>query len=169
MTFDEYLQQLELDDGRTQEVNRSLALALFFLVNLMLAVIGTVWLHAKRRTEECGVRRAFGATRRRVFFNFLWRNVLLTTAAVIIGCIIYLNYAHSGIQEYDGGEYYETLYTIQGAMLSIDKTWVDFFWPHFLVVSVIVYIIILCTVLIGTAIPAVKIIGTRITNALRDE
>ena len=169
MTFDEYLQQLELDDGRTQEVNRSLALALFFLVNLMLAVIGTVWLHAKRRTEECGVRRAFGATRRRVFFNFLWRNVLLTTAAVIIGCIIYLNYAHSGIQEYDGGEYYETLYTIQGAMLSIDKTWVDYFWPHFLVVSSIVYLIILCTVLIGTAIPAVKIIGTRITNALRDE
>ena len=134
MTFDEYLQQLELDDGRTQEVNRSLALALFFLINLMLAVIGTVWLHAKRRTEECGVRRAFGATRWRVFFDFLWRNALLATAAVIIGCIIYLNYAHSGIQEYDGGEYYETLYTIQGAMLSTDKIWVDYFWPHFLVV-----------------------------------
>ena len=169
MTFDEYLQQLELDDGRTQEVNRSLALALFFLINLMLAVIGTVWLHAKRRTEECGVRRAFGATRWRVFFDFLWRNALLATAAVIIGCIIYLNYAHSGIQEYDGGEYYETLYTIQGAMLSTDKIWVDYFWPHFFVVSAVVYIIILCTVLIGTAIPAVKIIGSKITNALRDE
>lgn len=169
MTFDEYLQQLELDDGRTQEVNRSLALALFFLINLMLAVIGTVWLHAKRRTEECGVRRAFGATRWRVFFDFLWRNALLATAAVIIGCIIYLNYAHSGIQEYDGGEYYETLYTIQGAMLSTDKIWVDYFWPHFLVVSSVVYIIILCTVLIGTAIPAMKIIGSKITNALRDE
>ena len=168
-TFDEHLRQMELDDGRTQEVNRSLALAFFFLVNLMLAVIGTVWLHAKRRTEECGVRRAFGATRRRVLFDFLWRNALLATAAVIIGCIIYLNYAHSGIQEYDGGEYYETLYTIQGAMLSTDKIWVDYFWPHFLVVSSVVYIIILCTVLIGTAIPAVKIIGSKITNALRDE
>jgi len=169
MTFDEYLQQLELDDGRTQEVNRSLALALFFLINLMLAVIGTVWLHAKRRTEECGVRRAFGATRRRVFFDFLWRNALLATAAVIIGCIIYLNYAHSGIQEYDGGEYYETLYTIEAAVLPIDKAWPEHFWPHFLTVSAVVYLIILCTVLIGTAIPALKIIGTRITNALRDE
>jgi hypothetical protein len=169
MTFDEYLKRLELDDGRTQEVNRSLALALFFLVNLMLAVIGTVWLHAKRRTEECGVRRAFGATRGRLLFDFLWRNALLATAAVIIGCIIYLNYAHSGIHEYDGGEYYETLYTIQGAMLSTDKIWVDYFWPHFLVVSTIVYIIIMCTVLIGTAIPALKIVRTRITHALRDE
>jgi len=42
MTFDEHLRQMELDDGCTQEVNRSLALAFFFLVNLMLAVIGTV-------------------------------------------------------------------------------------------------------------------------------
>ena len=169
MTFDEYLQQLELDDGRTQEVNRSLALALFFLINLMLAVIGTVWLHAKRRTEECGVRRAFGATRWRVFFDFLWRNALLATAAVIIGCIIYLNYAHSGIQEYDGGEYYETLYTIQGAMLSTDKIWVDYFWPHFLVVSSVVYLIILCAVLIATAIPAWRICRSEITVALKDE
>ncbi len=40
---------------------------------------------------------------------------------------------------------------------------------HFLTVSAIVYLIILCAVLIGTAIPAVKIIGARITHALRDE
>lgn len=169
MTFDDHLQQMELDDGRTQEVNRSLALSFFFLVNLMLAVIGTVWLHAKRRTEECGVRRAFGATRRRVLFDFLWRNALLATVAVVIGCIIYLNYAHSGIQVYNGEEHCETLYTNLVFDLPTDKTWVDYFWPHFLVVSTIVYLIILCTVLIGTAIPAVKIIRTRITNALRDE
>ncbi len=169
MTFDEHLQQMELDDGRTQEVNRSLVLAFFFLVNLMLAVIGTVWLHAKRRTEECGVRRAFGATRRRVLFDFLWRIALLATAAVVIGCIIYLNYAHSGIQVYNGEENYETLYTMTGMDLPTDKTWVDRFWPHFLIVSAVVYIIILCTVLIGTAIPAMKIVRTSITNALRDE
>ncbi len=168
-TFDEYLQRLELDDGRTQEVNRSLALALFFLVNLMLAVIGTVWLHAKRRTEECGVRRAFGATRGRLLFDFLWRNALLATAAVVVGLVIYLNYAHSGIQVFNGEEYCETLYTIDAAILPTDKAWPEHFWPHFLVVSAVVYLIMLFTVLIGTAIPAVKIIGTRITHALRDE
>ncbi len=168
-TFDEYLKRLELDDGRTQEVNRSLALALFFLVNLMLAVIGTVWLHAKRRTEECGVRRAFGATRGRLLFDFLWRNALLATAAVVVGLVIYLNYAHSGIQVYNGEEYCETLYTIDAAILPTDKAWPEHFWPHFLTVSAVVYLIMLFTVLIGTAIPAVKIIGTRITHALRDE
>ena len=169
MTFDEYLQQLELDEGRTQEVNRSLALALFFLINLMLAVIGTVWLHAKRHTEECGVRRAFGATRWRVLWDFLWRNALLATAAVAVGLVIYLNYAYSGLTVEYGKEHCETLYMNNIIDVPTDKTWVDYFWPHFLVVSSVVYIIILCTVLIGTAIPAVKIIKTKITNALRDE
>ena len=170
ITYDDWLRQLELDDGRTQEVNRSLALAFFFLVNLMLAVIGTVWLHAKRRTEECGVRRAFGATRWRMLGDFLWRNALLATIAVVIGCIIYLNYVYSGITEYNGNMYSEALYNT-GVMvdLATDRSWPDRFWPHFLVVSAIVYLVLLFTVLIGTAIPAVKIIRTKITNALRDE
>ena len=50
-----------------------------------------------------------------------------------------------------------------------DRTWVEHFMPHFLIVSGVVYLIILCTVLIGTAIPALKIIGTKVTDALRDE
>ena len=169
MTFEEHLEQQELDEGRTQEVNRSLALALFFLVNLMLAVIGTVWLHAKRHTEECGVHRAFGATKLRLLLGFLWRNALLGTAAVIVGLIVYLNYAHSGLHVGENGEYCETFYTIQNYALASDKTWVDYFWPHFLVVSVIVYLIILCAVLIATAIPAWRICRSEITVALKDE
>ena len=169
MTFDDHLQQMELDTGRTQEVNRKLMLALFFLVNLMLAVIGTVWLHAKRRTEECGVHRAFGATKLHLLLGFLWRNALLGTAAVIVGLIIYLNYAHSSLHVGENGEYCETFFTIQNYALSSDKTWVDYFWPHFLVVSVIVYLIILCAVLIATAIPAWRICRSEITEALKDE
>ena len=169
MTFDDHLQQMELDTGRTQEVNRKLMLALFFLVNLMLAVIGTVWLHAKRHTEECGVHRAFGATKLHLLLGFLWRNALLGTAAVAVGLVIYLNYAYSGLTVEYGKEHCETLYMNNIIDVPTDKTWVDYFWPHFLVVSSVVYIIILCTVLIGTAIPAMKIIGSKITNALRDE
>jgi len=73
-------------------------------------------LHAKRRTEECGVRRAFGATPRRVLFEFLLQNALLATVAVIIGCIIYLNYAYSGYDVYESGfEHCEKLYTNVGS------------------------------------------------------
>lgn len=169
MTFQEYLQKQELEAGRTQEVNRSLLLALFFLVNLCLGVIGTVWLQAKRRTEECGVRRAFGATRPRLLFEMLWQNAVLTTIAVVVGLIIFLNYAHFNINEWSGYTPSEAFYTPKINWTDLDRTWNDYFWSHFLIVSAVVYIIILCTVLIGTAIPAVKIINTRITESLREE
>ena len=170
MTFQEHLQQQELDAGRTQEMNRSLALAFFFLVNLCLAVIGTVWLHAKRRTEECGVRRAFGATRLRLLLEMLWQNAILATIAIIVGLVVFLNYAHSGIHNWRSYTPSEAFYSLQTYWwLDFDKTWPDYFWPHFFIVSACVYIIIMCTVFIGTAIPAIKIIRTNITDAIREE
>ena len=168
-TYEDHLQKIELDEGRTQEVNRSLALALFFLLNLCLAVIGTVWLQAKRRTEECGVRRAYGATKPRLLFSFLAEGAILATVAAFIGCIIFLNYAYSGLEYENGEEYFTTMYRCDFYTQFADQTWVDHFWPHFLIVSAVVYIIILCTVLIGTTIPALKILGTKITDALREE
>ncbi|MCR4920918.1 MAG: FtsX-like permease family protein [Bacteroidaceae bacterium] len=168
-TFEDHLRKIELDEGRTQELNRSLALALFFLINLSLAVIGTVWLQAKRRTEECGVRRAFGATRSRLLLSLLTEGALLATAACLIGCIIYLNYAYSGLDFERGEEFFTTMYRCSFWTAPADQTWVDHFWPHFLIVSGIVYLIILCTVLIGTTIPALKIVNTKVTDALRDE
>jgi len=168
-TYEDHLQKIELDEGRTQEVNRSLALALFFLLNLCLAVIGTVWLQAKRRTEECGVRRAYGATKPRLLLSFLAEGAILATVAAFIGCIIFLNYAYSGLEYENGEEYFTTMYCCDFYTQFADQTWVEHFWPHFLIVSAVVYIIILCTVLIGTTIPALKILGTKITDALREE
>ena len=167
--YEEFIHQEELEDRVPQEVNTNITLALFFLINLSLAVIGTVWLQAKRRTEECGVRRAYGATKPRLLLSFLAEGVLLATVAVVIGCIIYLNYAHSGYESAGGYEQFNMYQPSYNAAPLFDQTWVDHFWPHFLIVSGVVYIIILCTVLIGTAIPALKIINTKITDALRDE
>ena len=155
------------EEKNPQKVNMSLALAAFFILNLSLAVIGTVWLQAKRRTEECGVRRAYGATKPRLLLSFLTEGFLMATIAVVIGCVIFLNYAHSdyGVCEiYEEFNMYHKMYNI----IPSDQTWADHFWPHFFVLSAVVYLIILCTVLIGTAIPAIKIINTRITNSLRE-
>ena len=168
MPYEEFIHQEELEDMKPQEVNTNVTLAVFFLLNLSLAVIGTVWLQAKRRTEECGVRRAYGATKPRLLLSFLAEGALMATIAVAIGCVIYLNYAHSG---YETNGIHEEFNMYQGNYNSgpdSDLTWVNHFWPHFLIVSAIVYIIILTTVLIGTAIPALKIINTRITNSLRE-
>ena len=143
------------------DFNLQIATAVFFLINLCLGVIGTFWMQTKRRTEESSIMRAFGATRRRVMLMFLAEGWVLTTVSMFIACVLYLNYVKMGfgslcISPHQPGT-------------QPDPTWVADKPLHFLIVSAIVYIIILCTVLIGIVIPAAKIVRTRITGALREE
>ena len=143
------------------DFNLQIATAVFFLINLCLGVIGTFWMQTKRRTEESGIMRAFGATKRRIMSMFLAEGWVLATVSMFIACVLYLNYVKMSLGEL-------CISTHQPGTQP-DPTWVADKPLHFLIVSAIVYLIILCTVLIGTAIPAVKIIGAKITNALRDE
>ncbi len=143
------------------DFNLQIATAVFFLINLCLGVIGTFWMQTKRRTEESGIMRAFGATKRRIMSMFLAEGWVLATVSMFIACVLYLNYVKMGFGEL-------CISTHQPGTQP-DPTWVADKPLHFLIVSAIVYLIILCTVLIGTAIPAAKIVRTRITNALRDE
>ena len=143
------------------DFNLQIATALFFLINLCLGVIGTFWMQTKRRTEESGIMRAFGATKRRIMSMFLAEGWVLATVSMFIACVLYLNYVKMGFGEL-------CISTHQPGTQP-DPTWVADKPLHFLIVSAIVYLIILCTVLIGTAIPAAKIVRTRITEALRDE
>lgn len=143
------------------DFNLQIATALFFLINLCLGVIGTFWMQTKRRTEESGIMRAFGATKRRVMLMFFAEGWVMATVSMIIACVLYINYVKLGLGELCISTH------LPGTQP--DPTWVADKPLHFLIISSVVYIIILCTVLIGTAIPAVKIIGAKITNALRDE
>ena len=143
------------------DFNLQIATALFFLVNLCLGVIGTFWMQTKRRTEESGIMRAFGATRRRVMLMFLVEGWVMATVSMFIACVLYLNYVKLGLGE--------LCISPHQPGTQPDPTWVADKPLHFLIISAVVYIIILCTVLIGTAIPAVKIVRARITEALREE
>ena len=143
------------------DFNLQIATAVFFLINLCLGVIGTFWMQTKRRTEESGIMRAFGATRRRVMLMFLAEGWVLATVSMLIACVLYLNYVKAGFGE--------LCISAHQPGTQPDPTWVADKPLHFLVVSAVVYLIILCTVLVGTAIPAAKIVRTRVTNALRDE
>ena len=143
------------------DFNLQIATAIFFLINLCLGVIGTFWMQTKRRTEESGIMRAFGATKRRVMLMFLVEGWVMATVSMFIACVLYLNYVKMGFGEL-------CISTHQPGTQP-DPTWVADKPLHFLIISAVVYIIILCTVLIGTAIPAVKIVRARITEALREE
>ena len=143
------------------DFNLQIATALFFLVNLCLGVIGTFWMQTKRRTEESGIMRAFGATRRRVMLMFLVEGWVMATVSMFIACVLYLNYVKLGLGE--------LCISPHQPDTQPDPTWVADKPLHFLIVSSAVYIIILCTVLIGTAIPAVKIVRAKIAEAIKEE
>ncbi|MCR4920629.1 MAG: FtsX-like permease family protein, partial [Bacteroidaceae bacterium] len=101
---------------------------------------------------------AFGATRWSIFWGFIREAWLLTTICVIIGCIIYFQFAAT-----------KGLFDSFTSHNPAVRLWFDDFGTHFIVVSLFVYIIILCTVLIGTVIPAWRICSSEVTESLREE
>ena len=137
---------------------RNLLIAAFFAINLAFGVFGTLLMYTRQRREEAGIKRAFGATCWSVFWGFIREAWLLTTISVIVGCAIYFQFA-----------------TSRGLVNTFTSSnpgvhfWFDDFGTHFFVVSVIVYLIILCAVLIATAIPAWRICRSTITEAIKEE
>jgi ABC-type lipoprotein release transport system permease subunit len=148
------------DHGRLDGalMHRNLLIAAFFATNLAFGVFGTLLMYMRQRREEAGVRRAFGATKWSVFWGFIREAWVLTTVSVFIGCIIYFQYQISG-------DFYEKGVYDNPAV----HHWFDSIETHFPIVSLCVYIIILCTVLLGTVIPAWRICRSEITESLREE
>lgn len=142
----------------TSLYRRNLSVALFFLVNLCLGVIGTFWLQTRTRREEVGIMLSYGATPRRIRLQLLGEGVVLTTIATLIGCFLYLQYGLS-----------EGLSKGSAWMKSTMPCWVDHFGQHFAIVSLIIYLILLVVVLVGIYIPARRISSIAPTEALRDE
>lgn len=143
--------------GIGRQARRNLFIAAFFAVNVAFGVFGTLLMYTRQRREEAGVRRAFGATKWSVFWSFIREAWLLTTVSVVAGCAIYFQFATArGLYDYAGEK-------------NLTHYWFDDFGIHFMVVSLFVYLIILCTVLIATAIPAWRICRSTITEAIKEE
>lgn len=156
-SYDEINAAREFSDS-TVLYRRSLSIALFFLVNLCLGVIGTFWMQTRTRREEVGVMLSYGATPHRIRLLLLGEGTALTTLATFIGCFIYLQYAFS-----------EGLNTGSSLMEAVIPSWVDNFGLHFFLVSLMVYVILLLVVWIGIYIPARRISSISPTEALRNE
>lgn len=160
MPYQSIIDDTETSYGIRSERSLKILLAAFFLLNLVLGTIGCFWLQTRKRVEEIGVRRAYGARRHHIVGMLLGESAVLATVSVLIGDIIYLQWALKyGL---DAG------FTNNSGLNIIDN-WVSHFGEHFLIISAIVYAIILVCVLIGTLIPAISASRVNVTDALRDE
>ncbi len=129
------------------------------LLNVIIGTLGTFWLQIRKRTEDIGIMRSFGAKRRHIF-GMLWSEAaLLTFIAAVIGQVIWLQFAiNTGLA--DG-------FTMSGTGKETD--WVNTFWLHYLIVCVIQYALLLAIVTLGMVVPTFLAMYKRPVEALHHE
>lgn len=157
--FHEVQKESDLREGVTNEIRMKYLLAYFFMINLLLAVSGTFWLHTRTRREEIGIRLSYGASSGSVCRMLIGEAFVMTTVAVVLGCVLYFQWA-----------YYEGFYVLNDRVPGNDDLYLTNHFPaHFCIVSLIVYVVMLAVTWLGVYVPARSISKISPVEALRDE
>lgn len=147
--------------GVYNKIRMHYALAGFAVLCVFLGMLGTFWLRSDARRQEIGVMRSMGASRNDIIRQFLTEAALLVTLAFVCAFPVLLLYVHEvGL--------YDDIFAALRPIIS-DKYWVNSFWMHFGVVSLVTYLLLLGVSLVGTLIPVVKVANILPADALRDE
>ena len=136
-------------------------LGVLFALNVILGTLGTFWLQIRKRTEDFGIMRSFGAKRRHLFWMIWGEGALLTLFACIVGQLIWLQFAIS-IQYGMGNDYVSPTPGQASDLFSS-------FWPHFLIICVVQYLVLLVIVTLGIVVPAFIAMYKKPIEALRYE
>ena len=130
-----------------------------FLLNVVLGTLGTFWLQLRKRTEDIGIMRSFGAKRRDIFLMVWGEAALLTLLACIVGQLIWFQFAIN-------------MDLSPGLSLSgtgRERNWVEIFWLHYLVICVVQYLLMLAVVTLAILVPTWRAAHLRPVDALRHE
>ena len=159
LSFDSYKhihQQTDKSFGISNEIRSNMLLFLFFLLNIILCVIGTFWYRISRRKGEIGLQMAMGATRANIRWIFYWEGICLMSVAGIIAMFIEIQLVAldmtGTLGAYDGGNY-----------LPDNKP------LRFLITNFITWCILAVSIVIAIYIPANQASHMNPSDALRDE
>ena len=130
-----------------------------FILNVVIGTLGTFWLQIRKRTGDFGIMRSFGAKRKHIFLTIWGEGVLLTTAACLIGQILWLQIALIT------GLYQGQLNAVSGR----ETDWTMQFWSHYLIVCAVQYLFILIIVTLGIITPSIIAMYKKPVDALRYE
>jgi putative ABC transport system permease protein len=64
----------------------------FLLIMVGLGLTGVLWLNVTQRTKEVGLRRAKGATRRRIYKQILGELFIVTTMGLLLGTLVVVQF-----------------------------------------------------------------------------
>lgn len=158
-TYSDYIDEILLDNDNQVIFGLMWTFIGLLLINVVIGTLGTFWLQIRKRTEDIGIMRSFGA-KRRYIFGMLWKEAaLLTFVATVIGQLIWLQFAlNMGVVQ---------AFTSCGT--GHETNWVNTFWQHYLIVCVIQYLLLLAIVTIGMVVPTFLAMYKRPVEALQHE
>ena len=131
-----------------------------FAIIVVLGTLGTFWLQIRKRTEDIGIMRSFGAKRHHIFLQIWGEAAILTFLACLVGCIIWFQFAIQWDMLSNGRAYGSS---------GLERDWVTQFWPHFLIVSFVQCLLLLAIVTLGMVVPTFRAMYKRPVEALHHE
>ena len=155
--------ELENSLGIRNKYRQSFIISLFAVLCTLLGIIGTFWVRVVARRQEIGIMLSMGATRGTIIMQFVQEAALLASMAFAIAMPIVLHKIYTmGFAE-----------PLEELMLfkPIGETaaWRNQPVPHFLIVTIVSYIIVFVTSAVGASIPVAKIVKNEPVEALREE
>lgn len=159
-SFEEVGESLAKSQGIHVKINTQFALAAFALLCIFLGTLGTFWVRCDDRRQDIGVMRSLGASRSTIISQFFIETGLLVTLAFVCALPLLIHYVH------ENGMYYAVIRGEPKDSLTI--WWLETI-PHFCMVSLLTYAILLLIALLGTYIPVSRAAKVLPADALRDE
>lgn len=144
--------------GQTRDVRIRTAMLLFFLVNILLCVMGTFWYRIRVRREEIGLRMAMGASRSDICRMLFTEGICLLSIAMLPAILIEVQFVYAGMIDTlgrygDNKLEYLPDYTILRFILTNCLTW----------------LLLAITIMVAIWLPATKASGLAPADALHYE
>lgn len=156
-TYEDYVKLTRIWSDYDYRVN--IILMSFFLFCLFFGVSGAFWMQTRSRREEIGIMKSFGATSGKVIRLFLAEGFVLATVAVLVGSLIYLQYAMR-----------KGLFMPEALHVGLSTHyWYEDFKLHFVVIMGLIWLLTIFIVSIGIYVPARGLSRISATDALHDE
>ena len=159
-TFEEVGENLAKSQGIHVKLNTQFSLATFALLCIFLGTLGTFWVRCDDRCQDIGVMRSLGASKATIIRQFFVETGLLVTMAFVCALPLLMHYVH------ESGMYHAIITGEPKDSLTV--WWLETV-PHFCMVSLLTYAILLLIALLGTYIPVSRAATVLPADALRDE
>lgn len=148
----------DLGFGYTTTNRIRAGLMLFFMVNILLCVIGTFWYRINSRREEIGIRRVMGATRQSIFNQLNMEGLCLLALITLPAILIEMQFIYADMIETPGRDQFSSISYLP------DRTVL-----RFIITNILTWLIMAGIVIAGIWFPARAASRIAPVDALRSE